>query len=258
MSFAPRMSGHNRWSKIKRQKAISGVAKGRLYTKVIKEITVAARAGGGDPTGNARLRTALAAAHASNMPKDTIERAVKKGTGELEGQAYEEVLYEGYGPGGVAMLVECLTDNLNRTAGDVRSCFQKYGGGLGTPGSVKFAFAKRGIVTVKHGPSEDEVMEKALEAGAEDVLDNGDDGFEVRTEPSRLHQVADKLEKAGLPLSERKSVYLPANTVKVEGDNAAKLLKLMEILDENDDVQNVYANFEMDDALLAKLSDASA
>lgn len=244
------MSGHNRWSKLKRFKAVQGVVKGRLYNKLIKELTVSARAGGGDPAGNPRLRTALAAARDANMPKDTIERAVKKGTGELEGLAYEEVLYEGYGPGGVALLVECVTDNLNRTASDVRSCLGTYGGNLGTPGSVKFAFQRKGVIQVKPGPTEDQVMERALDAGAEDVVAE-DGAFEVRTEPNDLHAVADALEKAGLPLGERKVAYLPNSTVKVEGENAKRLLKLLEALDENDDVQSVSSNFEMDDALLA-------
>lgn len=245
------MSGHNRWSKLKRHKAVAGVAKGKLYSKLIKELTVAARLGGGDPSSNARLRVALGAAKDANMPKDTIERAVKKGTGELEGAAYEEVVYEGYGPGGVATIVECLTDNMNRTASDVRNAFSKHGGSLATPGAVKFVFHKKGVIAVKPGPTEDQVMEKALDAGAEDVLNLGEDGFEVRTEPADLHSVADKLEHGGVALGERKYNFIPTTTVKVEGEQAKLLLKLLEILDENDDVQNVYANFEMDDALLA-------
>ena len=247
------MSGHNRWTKIKRHKAAVGAAKGRLYTKVIKELTVAARAGGGDPAANHRLRAAISAAKAANMPSDSITRAIKKGTGELEGASYEEVLYEGYGPGGVAMLVECLTDNTNRTAGDVRSAFSRFEGSLGAPGSVKFVFHKKGVITLKPGPTEDLVMERALEAGAEDVLDHGADGFEVRTEPAALHQVAHALEQGGLALGEQKWSYLPTTTVKVEGAPAKVLLKLLEVLDENDDVQNVYANFELDDRLLDEL-----
>src|SRR6185436_19409935 len=183
------MSGHNRWSKIKRHKASVGAAKGRLFTKIIKELTVAARFGGGDPDGNPRLRTALLAAREANMPADTITRAIKKGTGELEGVHYEEALYEGYGPGGVALIIECLTDNLNRTASDVRSTLSKHGGNLGAPGSVKFVFLKKGTITVKPGTTEETVMEKSLEAGAEDVIDHGEYGFEVRTEPAELHAV---------------------------------------------------------------------
>jgi YebC/PmpR family DNA-binding regulatory protein len=248
------MSGHNRWSKIKRYKAVVGAAKGRLFTKVIKEITVAARLGGGDPAGNARLRVAIAAGREANMPADTITRAVKKGTGELEGVSYEEVLYEGYGPGGVAILVDCLTDNLNRTAADVRSAFMKFEGNLGAPGSVKFVFSHRGTIAVKPGPSEDQVMEKAIEAGAEDVINHGADGFEVRTETADMHKVAESLEKAGLKLGEQRWVWLPSTSVKVEGDKAKLLLKLMELLEENDDVQNVFANFEMDERLFELLS----
>lgn len=249
------MSGHNRWSKLKRFKAVQGVAKGRQYSKLIKEMTVAARiGGGGDPAKNPRLRVAIAAAREANMPADNITRAVKKGTGELEGLSYEEVLYEGYGPGGVAMLVECLTDNINRSAGDVRNAFSTFEGNLGAQGSVKFLFNRKGLVTVKPGPSEDAVMEQAIEAGADDVLNQGEDGFEVRTDPLELHAVADKLEKAGFKLGEQKWVWLPTTSVKVEGEKAKVLMKLLEKLEENDDVQNVFANYEIDDALLEQLS----
>ncbi|NMO21300.1 YebC/PmpR family DNA-binding transcriptional regulator [Pyxidicoccus fallax] len=247
------MSGHNRWSKIKRQKAAMGATKGKLYSKVIKEITVASRLGGGDPAGNARLRVALAAAREANIPKDTVERAIKKGTGELEGESYEEVTYEGYGPGGVAMLVECLTDNRNRTAADVRSVFGKWGGNLGAEGAVAWMFQKKGSITVKPGPTEDQVMERAIDAGAEDVINHGDEGFEVRTAPADLHTVATRLEP-GLSLGEQKYTYLPQNTVRVEGENAQKMLKLMDALDDNDDVQNVYANFEIDESEMEALS----
>ncbi len=248
------MSGHNRWSKIKRHKAVVGAAKGNLFSKLIKEITVAAKAGGGDPNGNARLRAAVGLARDANMPTDTITRAIKKGTGELEGQSYEEVLYEGYGPGGVALLVECLTDNMNRTASDVRSILSKWGGNLGAPGSVKFLFTKVGSIAVKPGPSEDQVMEQAIEGGAEDVVNQGLDGFEVRTKPEDLHHVAVELEKAGLKLGEQKWTYVPTTTVKVDGEHAGKLLRLLEALDESDDVQNVHANFEMDEKLMEQLS----
>jgi YebC/PmpR family DNA-binding regulatory protein len=231
-----------------------GAAKGRLFTKIIKELTIAAKLGGGDPAGNARLRVAVAAARDSNMPADTITRAIKKGTGELEGVSYDEVLYEGYGPGGVAMLVECLTDNLNRTASEVRSAFGKYEGNLGAPGSVKFVFQHKGSVALKPGPSEDAVMEKAIDAGAEDVVNHGPDGFEVRTEPADLHHVAEALEKAGLKIGEQKWVWLPTTSVRVDGERAKTLLKLMEVLEDNEDVQNVYANFEMDEKLMEQLS----
>lgn len=248
------MSGHNRWSKLKRYKAVQGASKGKLYSKLIKELTVAARLGGGNPDGNARLRVAILAAREANMPNDNIQRAIKKGTGELEGESYEEIVYEGYGPGGVAVVVECLTDNRNRTASDMRNVFSKEGGNLGAEGSVSWMFHKKGVITVKPGPTEDQVMEKALEAGAEDVLDQGADGFEVRTTPADLHAVASSLEQAGLTLGEQKWTYIPQNTVRIEGDNAKKMLKLMELLEDNDDVQHVHANFEMDDALMESLS----
>ncbi|HMK73023.1 MAG TPA: YebC/PmpR family DNA-binding transcriptional regulator [Myxococcaceae bacterium] len=245
------MSGHNRWTKIKRQKEAMGASKGKLFTKLIKEITVSARIGGGDPGGNARLRAAVLAAREANMPSDNITRAIKKGTGELEGAHYEEVTYEGYAPGGVAVLVECLTDNRHRTAGDVRANFSKGGGNLAAEGSVAWLFHRRGTVQVKPGPTEEQVLEAALEAGAEDVVPLGTDGFEVRTDPHGLHAVAAALEKAGLAIGEQRTVFLPQNTVRVEGDAARRVLRLLELLEDNDDVQNVWANYEMDDALLA-------
>lgn len=244
------MSGHNRWSKLKRFKAVQGAQKGKLYSKLIKEMSVAARLGGGDPDNNPRLRVAIAAARDANMPQENIQRAIKKGTGELEGASYEEVLYEGYGPGGVAILVECLTDNRNRTVGDVRSAFGTFGGSMATSGAVSFLFEKKGSLTVKPGPSEDEVMEKAIDAGAEDVVNQGELGFEVRTAPAELHQVAAALERAGLSLGEQKWTYLPQTTVRVEGEKAQQLLKLVEVLEDNDDVQNVYANFDVPESLL--------
>ena len=247
------MSGHNRWTKIKRQKEAMGASKGKLFTKLIKEITVAARLGGGDPSGNARLRAALLAAREANMPSDNITRAVKKGTGELEGVHYDEVTYEGYAPGGVAVLVECLTDNRNRTAGDVRATFSKGGGNLAAEGSVAWNFQRKGSIAVKPGPSEDRVMEAALEAGADDVLSQGTEGFEVRTDPALLHQVSGALEKSGLPLGEQRWVYLPQNTVKVEGEAAKKVVRLLESLEDNDDVQNVWANADIPDRELEQM-----
>ena len=247
------MSGHNRWSKIKRQKEAMGASKGKLFTKLIKEITVAARLGGGDPGGNARLRSAMLAAREANMPGDTITRAVKKGTGELEGVHYDEVTYEGYAPGGVAVLVECLTDNRHRTAGDVRATFSKGGGNLAAEGAVAWNFHRKGSIVVKPGPSEDRVMEAALEAGADDVVAQGADGFEVRTDPAHLHQVSVALEKSGLRLGEQRWVYLPDNTVKVEGEAARKVVKLLESLEDNDDVQNVWANADISERELEQM-----
>ncbi len=248
------MSGHNRWSKIKRYKEAQGAAKGKLFSKVIKEIPVAARRGGGDPNGNARLRAAMDAAKEANMPSDNITRAIKKGTGELEGVNYEESLYEGYGPGGVALMVECLTDNKNRTAGDVRSSFTRGGGNLAAEGAVAWMFDKRGVIEVKPGPTEDQVMEAAIEAGAEDVVNQGAEGFEVRTQPNDLHPVAGALEKR-FQLGARRVAWLPKDPVTVQdADKARSILKLMDALEELDDVQNVHANFEIDDRLLEQLA----
>ena len=241
------MSGHNRWTKIKRKKEAMGATKGALFTKLIREVTVAARTGGGDPDHNARLRSAVLSAREANMPNDTIARAIKKGTGELEGVNYEEMVYEGYGPGGVAMVVEVVTDNKNRTAGDVRAIFAKGGGSLAAHGAVAFQFDRKGIVLVKKGPSEDQVMELALDAGAEDVVPDDDGGFEVRTEPAGLMQVHKSLE-GKLPVGAPRMVFLPKSTVQVSGDVAEKVLRLVESLEENDDVQHVYANFDIDES----------
>ncbi len=248
------MSGHNRWSKIKRYKAVQGASKGKLFTKLIKEITVSARIGGGDPGGNARLRAAIDLGKDANMPSENIARAIKKGTGELEGINYEEAVYEGYGPGGVAMIVECLTDNRNRTAGDLRSSFTRGGGNLAVEGAVSWMFERRGLIEVKPGPTEDQVVEAAIEAGAEDVVSQGGDGFEVRTHPNDLHQVSGALEKQ-FKLGARRLGYVPKDSVRIQDpDKARSLLKLMDLLDELDDVQNVHANFEMDDKLMEALA----
>ncbi len=248
------MSGHNRWSKIKRKKEAQGAAKGKLFTKLIKEITVAARLGGADQAGNARLRAAVDAAKDANMPSDNITRAIKKGTGELEGVHYEEVAYEGYGPGGVAMIVECLTDNRHRTAGDVRSSFTKGGGNLAAEGAVSWMFEKRGSIEVRPGPTEDQVMEAAIEGGAEDVVNLGAEGFEIRTHPNDLHHVAAELEKK-FKLGQRRIAYVPKDTVKIQdADKARSMLKLVDLLEDLEDVQNVHANFEIDDKLMEQMA----
>jgi len=248
------MSGHNRWTKIKRKKEAHGAAKGKLFTKLIKEITVAARIGGGDPGGNARLRAAIDLAKEANMPHDNVVRAVKKGTGELEGASYEEAIYEGYGPGGVAMMVECLTDNKNRTAGDVRSTLSKGGGNLAAEGAVSWNFDRRGVIEVKPGPTEDAVTEAAIDAGAEDVVNLGAEGFEVRTHPNDLHAVAASLEKR-FQLASRRITFVPKDTVRLaDPDKARSMLKLMDLLEELDDVQQVHANFEIDDKLMEQLA----
>jgi len=251
------MSGHNRWSKIKRQKAAMGATKGKLFTKIIKEITVAARMGGGDEGGNFRLRAAVGAAREANMSREQIDRAIKKGTGELEGASYEEVTYEGYAPGGVAVVVECLTDNRNRTASEVRTAFAKGGGNLGAAGSVSFTFARKGSVQVKKGPTEEQVMEAVLAVGAEDVLPLAEDeggGFEVRTDPAGFHATMVALEKAGFALGESKLTYVPRNTVKLDAETAPRVLELIQHLEDNDDVQSVHANFELDEATLQSLA----
>lgn len=249
------MSGHNRWTKIKHKKEAMGATKGKLFTKLIKEITVAARTGGGDPDGNARLRSAISLAREANMPADNITRAIKKGTGELEGVSYDEVSYEGYGPGGAALVVECLTDNKNRTAGEIRHLFTKGGGNMGESGSVAWMFERKGTVQVKPGPSEEQVMEAALEAGALDVVAQ-DDGFEVRTEPADVHKVSQALEQKGLGLGEVKIGLVPKTSVRLEGEEAQKMLRLLELLEDSDDVQNVYGNFEIDDAVIEKALEA--
>jgi YebC/PmpR family DNA-binding regulatory protein len=248
------MSGHNRWSKIKHKKEAQGSAKGKLFTKLIKEITVAARIGGGDPAGNARLRAAIEAAKDANMPHDNVVRAVKKGTGEIEGVHYEEMLYEGYGPGGVAMIVECLTDNRKRTAGDVRTAFSKGGGNLAAEGAVAWHFERCGVVEVKPGPREDEVMEAAIDAGGEDVVNHGADGFEVRTHPNDLHQVAAALERK-VKLGMRRITWLPKETVHLaDPEQARQMLRLVDLLEDLDDVQDVHANYEMDERLMERLA----
>jgi YebC/PmpR family DNA-binding regulatory protein len=248
------MSGHNRWTKIKHKKEAQGAAKGKLFTKIIKEITVAARGGGGDPAGNARLRSAIDAAKDANMPADNITRAIKKGTGELEGVHYEEVVYEGYGPGGIAMIVECLTDNRNRTAGDVRSSFTKGGGNLAAEGAVAWSFERRGVVEVKAGPTEDQVVEASIDAGAEDVVSLGTEGFEVRTHPNDLHAVRAALEKR-FRVGASRVTFVPKDTVKIhDPEKARSILKLVDLLEDLEDVQNVHANFEIDDKLMEQMA----
>jgi len=248
------MSGHNRWSKIKHQKAAMGNTKGRLFSKLIKEITVAARIGGGDPDHNARLRSALGLCKDANLPSDTITRAIKKGTGELEGINYEDCVYEGYGPNGVAMIIECVTDNRNRTASEIRSIFAKGGGNMGESNSVKFMFDRKGVILLPPGATEDAVMEASLDSGALDVIVHGADGFEVRTDAHDVYKVAAELEKKGFKPLESKAAFLPQTTVKLEGDKAAKMLKLLGMFDDCDDVQNVHANYEIDEKLMEQLA----
>ena len=240
------MSGHSKWSTIKHKKAALDAKRGKVFTRIIKELTIAARIGGGDPVGNPRLRTAVADAKAANMPADNIKRAIQKGTGELPGITFEEVVYEGYGPGGVAILVEVFTDNKMRTTPEIRHLFTKHGGNLGELNSVSWMFEKKGQVLVPGGAvSEDRLMELALEAGADDLqADEGE--FEVRTSPSALHAVREALEKAGVLPSQASVVMEPQNVVHLDGKKAQQCVKLLEVLEEHDDVQHVYANLEMD------------
>jgi YebC/PmpR family DNA-binding regulatory protein len=247
------MSGHNRWSKIKHAKAASDAKKSKGWTKLLKEITVAAR-GGGDPGGNPRLRTAVDKARASNIPNDTIKRSIQKGTGELAAESLEELTYEVYGPGGTAVVVEILTDNRNRTAGELRKLLERYHGKLAASGSVLYNFHKKGhLVFEKNGVSEDALMEAALELGAEDVRTDGD-VFLVVTEPGALHDIQDGLEKKSFKAAHAEVGMYPDNSVRLEGDDAAAMMKLVGQLEDHDDVQNVYANYDIDDAIIERLS----
>ena len=245
------MAGHSKWKQIKHYKAATDKKRGALFTRLIREITMAAKLGGGDPAGNPRLRTAIDNAKASSMPKDNIERAIKKGTGELEGVDYTEVLYEAYGPGGVAIMIQAVTDNPTRTVADVRHKLSRNGGNMGTSNSVAFMFDRKGQMTVPaDGVNEDALIEVALDAGADDVANEGE-LFVVTTEPAALHAVKEGLESQKYKVEDAELAWVPKNTVKVDGDNAAALLRLLEALEELDDVQKVDANFEMDESAMA-------
>jgi len=249
------MSGHSKWSTIKRKKGANDAKRGKIFTRLIKEITVAARTGGGDPDGNPRLRSAIAAAKTENMPKDNIERAVKKGTGEIAGEVYEEILYEGYGPAGVAILVECMTDNRNRTVADIRHYFSKSNGNLGESGCVGWMFEKKGLIQVEREKySEEEIMDLALEAGADDIVEEESE-YQIFTAPEDFNDVRDALEESGVEFSEASLSMIPKNTIEVTEENPARsLLKLLENLEDHDDVQNVHSNFDIDDSLMEQLS----
>ncbi len=240
------MSGHSRWSTIKHKKGATDAKRGKLFTRLIKEMTVAARAGGGDINGNPRLRAAVTEAKNNNMPKDTIERAVKRGSGELEGASYEEITYEGYGPGGVAIIVEALTDNSHRTTPEVRHIFEKNGGNLGTPGSVKFQFDRKGLFTIeKKAVDEDKLMEIALEAGADDLDTADPEAYEITTSPENFEAVRQVLEKNNIPTLEAKIGQIPSLYVKLDEGKAKQAMRLLEMLDDQDDVQNVWSNFDI-------------
>ncbi len=249
------MSGHSKWSTIKRKKGAIDAKRGKIFSKLIKEITVAARQGGGDPDGNPRLRSAIAAAKAENMPKDNISRAVDKGSGGGDGDTYEEILYEGYGPGGVAVLVECMTDNRNRTVADVRHFFAKSNGNLGENGCVAWMFDKKGQILVdKEHIAEEDLMDKALEAGAEDVIEDENE-FQVLTSIDDFNDVRDGLEEQGVAFLEASISMIPQNTIEIDDEKiAVSLLKLLENLEDHDDVQKVHANFDIDQDLMEKLS----
>ncbi len=247
------MSGHSKWATIKRKKAATDAARGRMFTRLIKEISIAARHGGGDPAGNPRLRTAILAAKAANMPADNIDRAIKKGTGELEGVHYEEITYEGYGPSGVAILVDTVTDNKNRTAAELRNLFSKHGGNLGSQGCVSWMFTPKGLITVEADKTdEDNLMSVSLDAGAEDIK-TVEGVFEVVTPPSAFEAVKKALEDAKIPLASAELTKIPQNTVQLDASHAATMLKLMDAIEEFDDTQKVYANFDIPAEILAKL-----
>lgn len=238
------MSGHNKWSTIKHKKGAADAKRGKVFTKIIKEISVAAKLGGGDPSGNPRLRTVIDKAKAENMPKENIERAIKKGTGEMEGVTYEEITYEGYGPGGVAVLVEVMTDNRNRTVSEVRSIFTKLNGNMGEAGCVAWMFDKKGLLVFPKSVDFDKLFEAAIEAGADDVSDE-EDQYEVTTDPTAFVEVREALEAAGFKSESAEITMIPQTLIKLDGKQAETMLKMMERLEDNDDVQNVYANFDI-------------
>jgi YebC/PmpR family DNA-binding regulatory protein len=247
------MAGHSKWANIKHRKAAQDKKRGKIWTKLIREVTVAAREGGGDPGSNPRLRLAIDKALGANMPKDTVDRAIKRGAGADDGDHYEEIRYEGYGPSGVAIMVDCMTDNRNRTASEVRHAFSKHGGNLGTDGSVAYLFTKQGVISFQPGTDEDAVIEAGLEAGAEDVVVNEDGSLDVITLPESFGEVCAALSGAGFDTSVSEVSFNAATTVELERDTAEKLLKLIDSLDDLDDVQDVYHNADISDDLMAEL-----
>jgi len=247
------MAGHSKWANIQHRKGAQDKKRSKLFTKLNRDITVAARAGGPDPDSNAALRLMIDKAKAQSVPKDTIERAVKRGSGLLEGDDYEEVLYEGYGPGGVAVMVECLTDNRNRTVADVRHAFTKFGGNLGADGSVAYLFAKVGLISYASGVDEDAVMEAAIEAGAEDVVVNADSSIDVLTDPSDFETVKQALDTSGVA-TELAEVTMRASVAATLGEKeASSMMKLLDMLEDLDDVQEVYSNADIPDEILASM-----
>lgn len=250
------MSGHSKWATIKHKKGALDAKRGRIFTKIIKEITVAARISGGDPDANPRLRTAILAAKAENMPADNIKRAVQKGTGELPGSVYEESVYEGYGPGGVAMMLDVATDNKNRTLSEIRHIFGKHGGNLGANGCVAWIFTKKGYVVLpKEKADEETLLNLVTDAGAEDLVDDGSN-WEVFSPPDAFHQVVERLKAANLEPTVAEVSMVPQNYVKLSGKSAAQMLRLMEELEDHEDVQHVHANFDIEESELAALAQA--
>ncbi len=249
------MAGHSHWAQIKRKKAAQDAKRGKLFTKLIREIMVAARIGGGDPSANPRLRAAIQAAKAANMPKENIERAIRKGTGQEPGTTWEEAVYEGYGPGGVAVLIKSVTDNKRRTVSELRHIFSKCGGNLAEPGAVSWIFEQKGLIVVtKDGVDEEKLLEIALEAGAEDVREYESE-FEVITAPQDLENVKSALEGAGVKVTSAKVTMVPKTTVKLEDEKTVQqMLRLMETLEDHDDVQQIYANFDIPDELMERVS----
>ncbi|HEU4415324.1 MAG TPA: YebC/PmpR family DNA-binding transcriptional regulator [Candidatus Angelobacter sp.] len=248
------MSGHSKWATIKHKKGALDAKRGKIFTRLIKEITMAAKSGGGDPEGNPRLRGAVAAAKAENMPADNIKRAIQRGTGELEGVSYEEITFEGYGPGGCAILVEVTTDNRNRTVSEIRHSFGKNGGNMGEAGSVSWMFHKKGqIVVPKAAASEDDLMNIVLENGGDDLSDDGDN-WEILTDPGAYEAVLEAVKKAGKEVVHSSIGMVPKNYIKLEGPAASQMIRLLEALEDQDDVQNVYSNFDVDQKQLEEVA----
>lgn len=239
------MAGHSKWANIQHRKKAQDAKRGKIFTRIVRELTVAAREGGGDPDSNPRLRLAMDKANAANVPKDNIERAIKKATGDLEGVAYEEIRYEGYAPGGVAVMVDCVTDNRNRTVAAVRHAFSKHGGNLGTDGSVAYLFEKKGVISFAPGADEEQVMDAALEAGAEDVETSDDGSIEVLTEPEQFTEVVAALNSAGLESVEAEVTMRPTTSVEQDAESGAKLVKFLDVLEDLDDTQNVWSNADI-------------
>jgi YebC/PmpR family DNA-binding regulatory protein len=245
------MSGHSKWATIKHKKGATDAKRGKAFTRLIKEVTMSARQGGGDPDGNPRLRSAITAAKAENMPADNIKRAIQRGTGEIPGLTYEEISFEGYGPGGVALIVDCTTDNRNRAVSEIRHTLSKNGGNMGEPNSVRFMFTKKGLIIVdKEAADEEKLMALALDAGADDLSDEGDT-WEITTDPSAFHGVEEAVRGAGIEPLLAEVTMLASTYTKLEGAAAAQMARLLEALEDHDDVQNVYSNFEMDEQMEA-------